>query len=378
MGASKLVVHDQDLLMENALSCARKYRFSAQDRAAIPVPIAHLYGLGAELLPALFSGASIDLQDQTHLLKYLDRERLFEPNIAFMTPGLCELLLKGFKTPRTRYRLVVTSGQRIGDALFDAFDARIGGCLVNQYGSSELGATAACDPEDALDLKRQTIGRPFPGVLLSIEPPDSGLKHTPLPGTEGNTGELYCQHPFGFLGYVDDSGRWLLRRNPASWHPTGDLAHQDVQGHFQILDRAGNSINRRGYLVSFAELERQFESIWNKERVVVVRSEHHTPGSERIAAFCVSESRSGNSSSPPGEVLRDLCVQRLPPWAVPDDVYVIDAFPILSSGKVDIQRLVSMAVSAQVSREISGDHLRAGSIASTISTAAHLQGVESS
>ena len=64
-----------------------------------PVPVAHMYGFGAEFLPAVMAGASIDLQEKTHLLKYLERERQFQPNIVFATPTLCEILMKGYKSP---------------------------------------------------------------------------------------------------------------------------------------------------------------------------------------------------------------------------------------------------------------------------------------
>ena len=60
MGTSKIVVHGHDKLMGNAANCARKYGFRAESRCVIPIPIAHMYGFGAEFLPAIQVGASID------------------------------------------------------------------------------------------------------------------------------------------------------------------------------------------------------------------------------------------------------------------------------------------------------------------------------
>jgi acyl-CoA synthetase (AMP-forming)/AMP-acid ligase II len=110
MGASKIVVHTHEKLLGNAHNCVEKYGFAPESRAVIPVPLAHMYGFGAEFLPAIMAGAAIDLQDRMNLLKYLDRERRFQPTIAFATPAICDMLLKGYKTPRTTYAAFVTSG----------------------------------------------------------------------------------------------------------------------------------------------------------------------------------------------------------------------------------------------------------------------------
>jgi acyl-coenzyme A synthetase/AMP-(fatty) acid ligase len=100
------------------------------------------------ILPEILAGASLDLQERMHVLTYLDRERRFQSTIVFATPTICAMLLKGFKTPRITYAVFVTSGQRISEALFLTFDTWVGGQWINQYGSTEMGATAACDPHE--------------------------------------------------------------------------------------------------------------------------------------------------------------------------------------------------------------------------------------
>ena len=214
MGATKIVVHDHAHLMGNAANCVRKYGFRAESRCAVPVPIAHMYGFGAEFLPAIQVGASIDLQDKTNVLKYLDREKKFNPTIAFVTPAICEMLMKGYKSVRTNYDVIVTSGQRISEELFTAFDRMIDGKLINQYGSTEMGATSACDPGDSFELRCHTIGKPMHGVQLRI--------------ADGEPGELGVLHPHGYDGYLDETGAWILQAEPGSWYRTGDLARTEA------------------------------------------------------------------------------------------------------------------------------------------------------
>ncbi len=331
MGASKLVVHTHQTLLDNAQGCVEQYQYTSADRLTLPVPIAHMYGLGVGFLPAILAGAAIDLQDQSNLFRYLAHEKRFSPTVTCVTPTLASMLLKGFKTPRT-YRLAITATQRINEATFRAFDAATGGGFVNQYGSSEMGAIAVCDPDDELVDKATTIGKPFPGVQLKV---DDALLQDDNEQAEAGVGELYCQHPAGFVGYVDETGAWLQRQTPAGWYRTGDLARRLPNGYFQITGRAGNSMNRRGYLVHFAEIERQMEQIAGVEHVVVVGKGE----AERITAFCVL----GDNALLTDVQIREQCFDHLPNYAIPDAVLLLEALPLLPSRKVDRQRLTTMA-----------------------------------
>ena len=328
MGASKLVAHTHTTLLVNAQGCVEQYQYTSADRLTLPVPIAHMYGLGVGFLPAILAGASLDLQDQSNLFRYLAHEKRFNPTVTCVTPTLCTTLLKGFKTPR-RYRLAITATQRINEATFRAFDGAIGGSFVNQYGSSEMGAIAVCAPDDDLAVKSTTIGKPFPGVKLKVHAIDDA------PDSAGDGGgELFCQHPAGFVGYVDEGGAWLHRQSPAAWYRTGDLAECLPEGYFQITGRAGHSMNRRGYLVQFADIEREMEQMAGLEQVVVVGREE----AERIAAFCILSNKVQFTD---GQI-REQCFELLPNYAIPDEVRLLDTLPLLPTGKVDRQKLMAM------------------------------------
>jgi acyl-coenzyme A synthetase/AMP-(fatty) acid ligase len=329
MGISKLVVHSHEKMLGNAANCITKYGFTPCSRATIPVPVAHMYGFGAEFLPAVMAGASIDLQEKTHLLKYLDRERQFQPNIVFATPTLCEILMKGYKSPRTNYTVFVTSGQRIGEDLFRSFDPLVNGRLINQYGSTEMGATAACDPGDTLDRRATTIGKPMPGVHLRLDP---------QPGEESGGCQLYCRHPYGYEGYVDEDGNPLGDIPTDGWYRTGDLALNAPDGSIVVTGRADASVNRRGYLVLLSDIERKMEKFAALRGVIVVAGRDENKQGQRIAAFCVPR----QGAAVDGPELRRQCFDVLPHYAVPDEVYITEELPMLASGKVDRRSLAAL------------------------------------
>jgi acyl-CoA synthetase (AMP-forming)/AMP-acid ligase II len=321
MGAAKIVVHDHDSLLGSAKNVITKYQLTAEDRFAIPVPIFHLYGFGAEFLPAILLGASMDLQEKTNLLKYLDRERRFNPTVAFVTPNLCEMLLQGRKTPRP-YKIIVVSGQRIKEELFRAFDPLCGSRLVNQYGSTEMGPIAACCPEESLESRVSSIGSPMNGVELRIE----------------KDGNLYCKHPYHFAGYMDEEGNWLHQADE-EWHRTGDIAIRHENGSVAVTGRADNSINRSGYLILLADVERLMEQLNYLSQVAVIATKAENIQGQKLIAFCVLKP---NQSVEIAQIFND-CKVVLPKYAVPDDILLLNEFPLLPSGKTDQQALHSLA-----------------------------------
>lgn len=317
MGTAKIVVHSHEHVLGSAKNVIAKYHFTLEDRFAIPVPIFHLYGFGAEFLPAVLLGASLDLQENTNLLKYLDRERRFNPTVAFVTPNLCEMILRGRKTPRP-YKTIVVSGQRISEELFLAFDELCGNCLINQYGSSEMGPISACSVTDSQAVRVKTIGQPMNGVELRIE----------------EDGNLYCQHPFCFLGYMDEAGNWLV--SAQTWHRTGDMATCNAQGEITVTGRADNSLNRSGYLILLADVERMMEQLDYLTQVAVIATKEQDIQGQKLRAFCVLKSVSQAIDI---EKIRQDCQAILPKYAVPDEIVILEKFPLLPSGKTDQQAL---------------------------------------
>jgi len=328
MGEAKIVVQKQEKVLSSAFNCIKKYNFTSEDRMTIPVPIFHMYGFGAEFLPALLLGCCIDLQENSNLLKYLDRERRFSPTVAFITPNLCEMLLRGWKTPKP-YKVIVTSGQRIREDLFSALDALCGNHLVNQYGSTEMGPISACDPNDDFATRISTIGTPMTDVNLRID-------YT----GDNESGDLYCQHPYGFEGYMDEAGNWLLHAQ--DWHRTGDAAKKNDLGEIIVTGRADNSINRSGFLILLADIEKALETLDSVTQAVVVPINSRNIQGQTLVAFCVKA-----AITPPTEAeLRSASTKILPKYGVPDVFLMVDHLPLLPSGKPDQQALKKQAEAA--------------------------------
>ena len=238
-----------------------KARPVASDRVAIPVPIAHMYGFGAAFVPAVLAGASIDLQPNANVLRYLAREADFDPTVAYLAPSFGDALVRVRKAPRP-YRLTIMAGDRLTGELFDRYEA-LHGRLVNLYGSTELGAVAAGNPEDPTEIRRNLIGPFLPGVSLCRTPEHAQRNGEDVPGL------LRFHHEFGFECYVDANGRELREADGSL--PSGDCFRSGDVGRLvgdrlEVQGRADDRVNRDGRLVACADVETAVRSLPGSER----------------------------------------------------------------------------------------------------------------
>jgi acyl-coenzyme A synthetase/AMP-(fatty) acid ligase len=330
-GPARLVRHRHDRLLTAARHCAERLRLVPQDRVAIPVPIAHMFGLGAAFLPAVLIGAAIDLQPHANALRYLARERLFDPDVAFLNPSFGEALARLRKTPRP-YRLTVMAGDLVTVDLFSRFE-RLHGCLVSLYGSSELGVIAAGDPLDPAALRRDFIGRLMPGAMV-----------LPAPVPEA-VGTLWFRHEQGFDHIASVDGQ-RLRDNEGRAASATCFRSNDagvlVDGYLAVHGRADDLVNRDGLLVACAQVAAALRRITGIADAVVLGGAMSRRG-RALIAFCVADPDTTCET----KALRRACLELLQPRFIPDDFVFLPMLPRLPSGKHDRMALRRHPIFAQ-------------------------------
>ncbi len=313
-GVPKLTRMSHQKWLNNAAVCVERWRLTAADRLTVPVPIFHSYGFGAAFLPGLLAGAAMDLGSGGNILRYLEREERFDPDVAFLTPALCDMFLTVRKSPR-RYRLAVTAGDKIKRQTMAGFEPRFGP-LLNLYGSAEMGAVSSASPDDPAEQRLATAGYPLAGIELRID----------------EAGMLLCRQNNGSDGYLIQEERWRFEpRGDDDWFETGDLARIRDDGYLEVLGRAGLSVKRDGLLVVFADVEAAVEKVEGVQRAVLVVAGENRRGS-RLVAVCLADPE--REALQP-EAVRQKCFDLLPRYAVPDEVLVVDSLPHLPSGKID-------------------------------------------
>jgi o-succinylbenzoate---CoA ligase len=156
----------------------------------------------------------------------------------------------------------------------------------------------------------------------------------PLDGVQVRIGEeddrIWLNGPVLFSGY-----RGGPRLPGDSWLRTGDLGRMDSAGRLMVRGRADDVINTGGYMVVPGEVAAVLQTCPGVRDVAVLGQPDPEWG-ERVVAVVVP----ADPADPPTlELLRLHVQERLSRYAAPSRVVMVDAVPLLPSGKHDLARL---------------------------------------
>jgi O-succinylbenzoic acid--CoA ligase len=162
----------------------------------------------------------------------------------------------------------------------------------------------------------------------------------PLDGVSAEVRDerIWLSGPVLFSGYYGEP--------PAEgWFRTGDLGVQDAGGRLAVRGRADDVINTGGHKVVPGEVAAALQAVPGVRDAVVV-GQSDTEWGERVVAVVVP---SDPADPPTLKMLRMRVSERLPRYAAPSRVVLVDEVPMLPSGKPDLVRLRQDLASPSVS-----------------------------
>ena len=209
---------------------------------------------------------------------------------------------RDISSPLAGFRSVLLGGAAAADGLLDAARAaRVP--VVTTYGMTETCGGCVYD------------GIALDGVRIRIDDED---------------GRIWLAGPVLFSGY-----RGGPRVPGDQWLRTGDLGRMDSAGRLVVRGRADDVINTGGALVVPGEVAAALQTCPGVRDVAVLGQPDPEWG-ERVVAVVVP----ADPADPPTlELLRLHVKERLPRYAAPSRIVMIDAVPMLPSGKHDLARL---------------------------------------
>lgn len=216
-------------------------------------PISH--GAGSLIYPTLLRGGTVVLERGFEVGRWLDNVQRHRIAFTFIVPTMLYALLDDARTSQADLR----SLQALIYGASPAAPARIaqalehfGPVLVQTYGQSEAPNTLLLLDQHAhagADARRlAAAGKPFPGVELAL------LGEDGLPVAAGQVGEICVRGPLvmsGYLGLPEQTAQALA----GDYLHTGDLALQDDQGYFYLVDRKKDMVISGGFNVYAREVE---------------------------------------------------------------------------------------------------------------------------
>ena len=144
------------------------------------------------------------------------------------------------------------------------------------------------------------------------------------PVAPGEIGEIHVMK-----GYWNNPEATAAAVDADGWLNTGDMARQDDDGYYFIVDRKKDLIIRGGYNVYPREVEEVLYEHPAVAEAVVVAIPHPSLGEEIGAAVAL---KAGATATP--EELRAFVKDRLAAYKYPRAVWIVDALPQGPTGKL--------------------------------------------
>jgi cyclohexanecarboxylate-CoA ligase len=332
-GTPKAVLHTHRGLSGKASLMTRVHGLGPTDGVLIPAPMAHISGLlNGVLVPGACGMRAVLVRrfDPEQALDLVQTERisfLAGPPTFFVAMAHA---LDGHDV--SSIRLVSSGGASVTPAFVED-TARVFDCRVKRtYGSTEAPTVTTSMSDDPFEKARDTDGRAVGQVELRIVDPESGRALR-----KGKRGELWVRGPEMFAGYADEAQTAAVIAR-GGWFRTGDLATVDDEGWLRIVGRLKDVIIRGGENISASEVEAALEAHPDIRQAVAVGYPDPLMG-ERVAAFVVTTAAFDLS-----DCQRWFAERGMAKFKTPERVRVLEALPLLGSGKPDRAQLQRLAV----------------------------------
>jgi acyl-CoA synthetase (AMP-forming)/AMP-acid ligase II len=237
-------------------------------------------------------------------------------------------------TDLSSVRAIVMGGGPATPALIREARARIAAPLAVRYSCTEAGigcGTAFTDPDEDAEV---SVGRPQPGVRLSIVSEEG----EPLPA--GEVGEVCLGSPAVMDGYWRNSSANADVFTADGSVRTGDLGWIDEAGRLRLAGRGRERYVRGGYNVHPMEVEGVLADHPDIAAVAIVSRQDPVMGEVGVAVVVPRQ----GTAAPELAQLREFASARLARYKLPDDLVVLTALPLTAGEKVDrraLERLIA-------------------------------------
>jgi fatty-acyl-CoA synthase len=327
-------------ILNNAYFTARTLRYSEHDRACVPVPFYHTFGMVLGNLACATHGACVVVPsesfDAAAVLQTVATERCTSL-YGVPTMFIAELARPDFE----RFDLESLRTGMMGGApcpveVIEQLQTRMHmddvTIICGMTETSPLSTQTALD--DPLEKRVTTVGRVHPHVEVKIADPATGA--TVERGTPGEQ----CTRGYSvMLGYWDDTAATSRAIDADGWMHTGDLAVMDDDGYVAIVGRIKDMIIRGGENIYPREIEEFLHGLPGVADVQVIGVPSARYGEEVMAWLTLHDGATVTEES-----LRAACQGRIARYKIPRLWKFVDQFPMTVTGKIQKYRLRELAV----------------------------------
>jgi fatty-acyl-CoA synthase len=315
-------------ILNNGFYAGTSMRLTPDDRLCMPVPLYHCFGMVLGVLASVSTGATSVLPnpvfDPATTLQAVAREKCTALH-GVPTMFVTELDHPDFGSfDVSSLRTGIIAGAPCPEELMKRIigDMHMENVLIG-YGQTELSPVNHMTlPEDSLENRTQTVGRPIPYIEVKIVDPQNRV--VPI----GVQGEI-CTRGYSVMkGYWDDEEK-TAETIVDGWLHSGDLGTMNENGYVRITGRIKDMIIRGGENIYPREIE-EFLFTHPKVSEVQVFGVEDMKMGEEVCAWI--QLRDGETATE--EEIRDFCKGQISHFKIPRYVRFVDEYPMTVTGKI--------------------------------------------
>ena len=310
-GAPKGAVLSHANVLAGAEAVRIAWRWSADDRLILALPLFHMHGLGVGLHGTLLAGASAVIRPSFDADDVTELAASPASTLFFGVPTMyARLAVAAGADVLGRLRLCVSGSAALPVELFEAMERVSGQRVLERYGMSETLMNLS-NPYDG-ERRPGTVGFPLPGVEMRL----------------AADGEIEVRGPNVFAGYWERPQATARRVHRRRLVPHRRRRRSiDGDGYVSIIGRTKELIISGGYNVYPREIE---EVLLRHPAVaeVAVAGTPSTEWGEVVTAYVVL----AEPCDP--ETLMAFAADDLAAYKRPRLVHVVDTLPRNALGKI--------------------------------------------
>ncbi len=325
-GEPKGVALSHENLLANIAQARAHFDFYASDVLLNPLPMFHCFGLTVGTLLPLMIGVKIVCHPTPLQPKEIVRRiRHHGATILISTDTFINQYARASESgDLDSLRMAVCGAERLRDETRAFLRKKSTVTLLEGYGVTEAAPVVAANQIEA--NHPGTVGRMLAGVQARLEP---------VEGIAG-AGQLHVRGPNIMLGYLKSDAPGKIVPPPDGWHNTGDIVAIDEDGFLAIRGRLKRFAKIGGEAVSLAVVENIATALWPDNAHAAIALPDGRKGEQIVL---VTDAKDASRMAMVGWAQNHGVTE----LALPRRVVLVEAIPILATGKTDYVSVQKMA-----------------------------------